>query len=116
MKYIWFGIKDYCKDIWHDWLVWRYRNSFTKDSEKQGPPILWKEGNIFHYIRQRKMSYKTQDVREWILEDYIKTKQDFIYYIWSALDEISSNGATYQWFVQECSYLCQIAEKRGWLK
>ena len=118
MKYIWLGIKDYSKDVYHDWLVRQYKRFYTKREwldEKVNKPIQWKEGSVWHYIRQRKMSYKTQDAREWVLEEYIKTKQDFIYYIWAALDEIASNGATYEWFVEECNYLCKIAEKRGWL-
>ena len=114
MKYIFMGIKDYCKDCWHDWLLVRFVNTY--DNEKIEEDWTWKEGNLWHYIKQRKFSYKTQNTREWVLEEYIKTKQDFIYYVWAALDEIASNGATYEWFVDECNYLCKIAKKRGWLQ
>ena len=123
MTYIWLGIKDYCEDVWHDWLLYRlqavypnatiyfYDHGYDADIETS----LSKEGNLWHYIHQRKLSRKPT-TREWVLEEYIKTKQDFIYYVWAALDEIASNGATYEWFVQECNYLCNIAKKRGWLK
>ncbi len=111
MKYIWLGIKDYCKDIYHDWVLKQYWKFYKTDDY----PTSWKEGSVFHYINQRKLA-KSHNVREWVLEEYIKSKQDFIYYIWAALDEISSNGATYEWFVNECNYLCKIAKKRGWLK
>lgn len=36
------GIKDYIKDVFHDWI---YRNDYE-----------WKEGNVRHYVQQRKIS------------------------------------------------------------
>lgn len=36
------GIKDYIKDIFHDWI-------YKKD-------YRWKEGGVKHYIQQRKIS------------------------------------------------------------
>lgn len=52
----------------------------------------------------------------WKYEDHIKTKGDFIYAVWAALDEVARNGATHQWLANQCAELCRIAEKKGWLK
>lgn len=47
------GIKDYCKDCWHDWLNKRLLK--VESTRIQGV-WLWKEGNVWHYIRQRKIA------------------------------------------------------------
>lgn len=66
MKYILQGIKDYCKDCWHDFL---FRNL---QKHYKGRPIkftsvatgrllnitIWKEGNLWHYIQQRRIANK----------------------------------------------------------
>lgn len=52
MKCLWFGIKDYCKDCWHDWVLTRLVNTYENEKIEEG--WLWKEGNLWHYIRQRK--------------------------------------------------------------
>lgn len=54
MKYIWLGIKDYCKDVWHDWLLTRFVNTY--DNGKIEEDWIWKEGNLWYYIRQRKLA------------------------------------------------------------
>lgn len=62
MKYIWFGIKDYIKDKRHDHYVYKlfciYRRPmyFTpaEDDEMLLPIREWREGSVWHYIRQRK--------------------------------------------------------------
>lgn len=53
MKYIWLGIKDYCKDCWHDWLMYRLIKTYPAESIQE--EWLWKEGNLWYYIQQRKM-------------------------------------------------------------
>ena len=65
MSYIWLGIKDYCKDCWHDWLRNRlfafYKTPFTeiRVSDKRYVHIMpWKEGSVWHYIKQRKIATK----------------------------------------------------------
>lgn len=66
MKEVCLGIKDYCKDVWHDWLrrrVMAYggkvmdcvrdiknNNKWWTESDS------WKEGNLWHYIQQRKIA------------------------------------------------------------
>lgn len=68
MKYIFQGIKDYCKDCWHDFLF-RHLLKFYKKcaiffiSNKTGTRSdlsFWKEGNLWHYIRQRKIGNKVK--------------------------------------------------------
>ena len=63
MKYIWLGIKDYCKDCWHDWLRNRLQKVqgegiYTYD-EKTGYTYWvysWREGSVWHYIQQRRIA------------------------------------------------------------
>lgn len=61
MKYIWLGIKDYCKDVWHDWLAHRLQNVqgervYTYDADEDLIVWVypWKEGSMWNYIKQRK--------------------------------------------------------------
>lgn len=49
------GIKDYSKDCWHDWLY-----SKLRDVDSDAQAWLWKEGDLKHYIRQRKISMKSK--------------------------------------------------------
>lgn len=65
MKYIILGIKDYCKDCWHDWLLKRLYNYYKgKKQLSYFEPKLdmyvcvnpWKEGSVWHYIKQRKIA------------------------------------------------------------
>lgn len=56
MKYIWLGIKDYCKDCWHDWLITKLVNMYEEETVKVD--WLWKEGNLWYYIQQRKIAKK----------------------------------------------------------
>lgn len=57
MKHIILGIKDYCKDCWHDYVlikIWHRRD--VKRYEDFGTYVTWKEGSVWHYIRQRKFA------------------------------------------------------------
>ena len=66
MKYIWFGIKDYCKDVWHDFLFRNLQKHYkgrtiTFTSIETGRLLnmtSWKEGNLWHYISQRRYAAK----------------------------------------------------------
>lgn len=60
MNNIWLGIKDYIKDCWHDWLLARLVNTY--DNEHIEEDWIWKEGNLWHYIQQRKIA-KQKDKR-----------------------------------------------------
>jgi hypothetical protein len=68
MKYIWLGIKDYCRDCWHDWLLTRLVNTYDNEKIEEGwfwkvcRVFPWKEGSVWHYIRQRKIA-KQKDVK-----------------------------------------------------
>lgn len=57
MKYIILGIKDYCKDCWHDYIECKWAKLHrTELSRNVNRWWKWKEGNIWHYIRQRKFA------------------------------------------------------------
>lgn len=66
MKYIWLGIKDYCKDCWHDFLLEHLFRCYKKCviyfiSNQTGirhELAFWKEGSVWHYIQQRKIAKK----------------------------------------------------------
>lgn len=64
MKCLWLGIKDYTKDCWHDfWFrFWNALWDFTQ--RRTCKSYVWrnndgatvKEGNLWHYIQQRKIA------------------------------------------------------------
>ena len=66
MKCLWFGIKDYCKDCWHDfWFkFWNALWDFTRRRTckcyvwRKNEGLLVKEGNLWHYIQQRRFAHK----------------------------------------------------------
>lgn len=66
MKYILFGIKDYCRDCWHDFWYWFWDTLADFCTTRAVKCYVWrnnegwytKEGNLRHYIRQRKISSK----------------------------------------------------------
>ena len=62
MSYVLLGIKDYCRDCWHDWLSNRLHKSqgerlYTYDYKEDEICWVypWKEGSVWHYIQQRKI-------------------------------------------------------------
>lgn len=62
MKPIFLGIKDYVKDCWHDYVLiprWR-REERTEDGWVLGKYVSWKEGSIWHYIRQRRIAKRNE--------------------------------------------------------
>ena len=69
MKYIWLGIKDYYKDVWHDcwFLFWNGLDNFV--SHRLHHTYCWqknegyftKEGNLKHYIQQRKIAEQKEE-------------------------------------------------------
>lgn len=74
MWYILLGIKDYCKDCWHDWLLKRVLayggrvydkcyNLGSKNKPYWGLACLWKEGTVWHYIKQRRIAKKILNQR-----------------------------------------------------
>lgn len=72
MKYIWLGFKDYCKDCWHDFLLEHLFRFYKKCviffiPDKTGVRqdlAFWKEGSVWHYIRQRKIATKVKKVKD----------------------------------------------------
>ena len=72
MIYIFQGIKDYCKDCWHDWHLHYVEKSIgneplfcmAKDEDAWIAMIDWKEGDLWHYIRQRKIGNKVKKQRK----------------------------------------------------
>ena len=67
-KSIFLGIRDYCRDVYHDWLNRRALAIGSRVYDKgdcDGVPIWfvaidWKEGSVWHYIRQRKIGNKVK--------------------------------------------------------
>lgn len=70
MKYIWLGIKDYCKDCWHDFWYWFWSKVWWWAGRRQARCYDWinnwgcftKEGSVRHYIQQRKIA-KQKEVK-----------------------------------------------------
>ena len=71
MKYIWLGIKDYCKDCWHDFLFRNLQKYYKRRpifyiNDKTGVRSdlsFWKEGNLQHYIQQRKVANLLKEIK-----------------------------------------------------
>lgn len=64
MKSVILGIKDYMKDTWHDWHLHCVEKSigneplFCMEKDAWVAMLDWKEGNLWHYIAQRKYAAK----------------------------------------------------------
>lgn len=71
MKYIWLGIKDYCKDCWHDFWFWFWNGLDSFVSRRLHHTYCWqkndgcftKEGNLRHYIQQRKAAKLLKEIK-----------------------------------------------------
>lgn len=71
MKYILQGIGDYIKDWWHDWLLDRLQATYPNTTIHlcdQGynayyKAHCWKEGNLWHYIQQRRIANKVKKAK-----------------------------------------------------
>lgn len=69
MKYIWLGIKDYCRDCWHDFWYWFWDALWTWTNKRCVKCYVWrynegcytKEGSVRHYIEQRKIAKQIKD-------------------------------------------------------
>lgn len=62
---IW-GICDYLSDCWHDYKI-RYEYKHTKGNRRKWEivtTLLWKEGNLWHYIRQRRIAKRVKKIRK----------------------------------------------------
>lgn len=70
MKYIWLGIKDYCKDCWHDFWYWFWGKLEVFCTRRANRCYCWKknegyftkEGSVWHYIQQRRIA-EQKDVK-----------------------------------------------------
>lgn len=64
MKSVLLGIKDYCKDCWHDWLLYKlirfYKRKLFYWQSGLCPIVGLKEGNLWHYIQQRRIANKRE--------------------------------------------------------
>ena len=82
MKYILLGIKDYCKDCWHEfWFkFWNKLDDFT--TRRLARTYCWakndacfcKEGNLRHYIQQRKAKKLLDEIKQ--LQKELKGKDN----------------------------------------
>lgn len=65
MKAIILGVCDYLKDWWHDAVtirIWRWQEK--KDTGwVLGRYVMWKEGNLWYYIRQRRIAKRVKKRR-----------------------------------------------------
>lgn len=53
------GIKDYLKDTYHDWIELKWAKLHrTELSRNVDHWWKWKEGNLKHYINQRRIARK----------------------------------------------------------
>lgn len=98
MKALWFGIKDYLYDVSHDRLIHKISRKYkqtvcdnisnTKKS-KYIESFEWKEGNIFHYIYNRRLGFSNRNkrLRLWRIEDHINTPQELMEYIKASMEE-----------------------------
>ena len=70
MRNILNGIRDYIKDCWHDWLLDRLQAAYPNatiyiyDHEYDADITIYhcKEGNLWHYIRQRQIAKRMKHV------------------------------------------------------
>ena len=71
MKETFLGIKDYCKDCWHDFWYWFWDSLWEWTNKRCTRCYVWdkndgcytKEGNLRHYIQQRKIAKKVKEER-----------------------------------------------------
>ena len=72
MSYVIKGLYDYLKDCHHDRLVedamdlnciLYEKAKDVKGKEKLIPSFYWKEGNLWHYIKQRKIAKKAKNAK-----------------------------------------------------
>ena len=72
MKYIWLGIKDYCKDCWHDFWFWFWnslwdfsrRRTFRCYDWRNNEGCYTKEGSVKHYIYNRKVGRQRKGLKD----------------------------------------------------
>lgn len=62
------------------------------------------------WIEDKGTTMKTK-ITEWKLEDYIKTKEDLVNYLESALEE-----KDFAYLLIACKDALEIAKKKGWTK
>ena len=71
MKDVLLGIKDYCKDCWHDFWFWVWLHLENFVGHRLWRTYCWrnndgcytKEGSVRHYIIQRKIGRKVKNER-----------------------------------------------------
>ena len=69
MKAIILGIKDYIKDCWHDWHLHCVEKSIgnqpvffmSKAEDAWVAKTDWKEGSVWHYIKQRRLAKRKKN-------------------------------------------------------
>ena len=73
MGFIWLGIKDYCKDCWHDWLIRRLFKLFYSN-KPHALPDLWKKGSVWHYIQYHRLKKKVEQIKQ-LRKEYEEQKK-----------------------------------------
>lgn len=120
LKSIILGTKDYIKDTKHEHLCGKvakigclvYEN--TTDGEWR-QTSQWKEGSIWHYIRQRRLAGKN---KLWSIDNEIKTIDDLWRFLVAAVEEMPTNmqDKDYRFMITVCKDIIRIAKKKGWNK
>lgn len=66
MREVILGIKDYLNDCWHDYVLspmWKH-DERRSEGGITGKFVTWKEGSIWHYIRQRRIAKKAKEIAQ----------------------------------------------------
>ena len=71
LKAIRLGVKDYCEDCWHDWHLRCLEKAYGElpmfymsENEDVWVAIIdWKEGNLWHYIKQAKLIKRKENAK-----------------------------------------------------
>lgn len=121
LKSIILGTKDYIKDCWHDWLYHRLSKTHTNATIyflNLGCDIketTWKEGSIWHYIRQRRLAGK---YKLWSIDGEINTIEDLWQFMQSVVEDMPKimTPDDYKFMITACKDIIRIAKKKGWGK
>lgn len=124
MKNIILGINDYLKDIAHDKALVRYFGycsdikiqDYNDFSDVWHRPTTWKEGSVWHYIRQRRIASKKPKVKEWHFTDFIKNKGEWIQLAVTTTEEFGGKNIEKEILVRAYRELGDFAKKKGWAK
>ena len=120
LKSIILGTKDYIKDTKHEHLCGKVAKigcrvyEETTDGEWR-QTSQWKEGSIWHYIRQRRLAGRN---KLWSIDNEIKTIDDLWQFMQSVVEDMPKTMTPddYKFMITACKDIIRIAKKKGWGK